>query len=121
MLQLPCLRVWEMLLQATFSFPNWFSSWEGPGATLCFGYELISLPEHSMGTQHTWYCLCYEGDQLCSLPLGSSVAGAAQLPRVVASPSDQMGLENTPQWVGLLISSLPGHGQPGSKASKLVV
>lgn len=72
---LACVCVWEGLLQATLSFPNRLSSWEGLGATNSCGCELITLLVHSTGTLHTWYWLCSEGDQLLCLPLGSSANG----------------------------------------------
>ena len=53
-------------LQATVNFPNMLSDWKGPGATLSFGYELIPLPMHSMGSLLAQYWLWFEDNQLCS-------------------------------------------------------
>ena len=43
--------------------------WQRLGAMICTWWrrqELTSLHGFSKGTLHTWYCLCSEGQQLCS-------------------------------------------------------
>ena len=48
----------EGLFQASLNLPNRLSGWEGLGATLSLGYELIPLPEHNMETLHAPEQLC---------------------------------------------------------------
>jgi len=82
MSQLPTWVKGERPLQATLNFPNKLSSWEGLGATLSLGYELIPLPVCNTRTLHTQYWLCSGDNQLCPLtfqlkPLGLTASGSS--------------------------------------------
>lgn len=66
----------------------------GLTANLSLGYELILLLVHSKGTLLFHYWLCSGHDHLCLPASQPEHCWAAQLAGTVASPSDQMGLED---------------------------
>ena len=68
----------ENPLQATLSFPNRFSSWEELSTTLSLGYELLPLPESSVG-------FALEEVSSACLPLGVRVAGLYSFQMLLAA------------------------------------
>lgn len=84
--------------QATFNFPKRLSNYEGLGGTLSCGCILTPETVHSTDSTemlHAWYWLCLGGDYLCLTASRLEFHWALGLPRVVISPSGQMGTEDT--------------------------
>ena len=72
------------------------SGWEGLGATLCHGCELILLPLHSMEMLHIWYFALGTISSACP-PLGSSITSKSCCQLSCSAGSRKY----SPQWVGL--------------------
>ena len=113
------LEEWVGPLQATLNFPNRLSCWEGLGATLSLGYELIPLPLCSPGRLDALYWLCSGGHQLCLLPSGLECCWATQLPGVATCLSGPRGPEESlhSRW-GCNSASCLGVGKLGCRAGK---
>ena len=101
----------EEPLQATFNFQNRLLGWEGPGATLHRGYELILLPMHSMGIIHISPGFVLEVISSAHSPLGSSVIGLHCFQELSLALLVRWGQKTLFTEVGLWFTSLFGHGQ----------